>query len=202
MSTDVDVVNNSQVDPKWSLYSPYNSPSFHLSVVLCQKVKVISRDGGASLPIKEGRAEILNSSLVNYSSVTVCARFLTHHFSTDPEGWQIQSLISYGWNILLGSYVAMPCEQSYTGCTQEYQDIFSENQLAWISGKVFGDFLISSNHHFYPAWLPAVWNSACLSASPGQGHFRLNINGLTALEMKDFNNNLFRTDTVSEIKGF
>ena len=69
--------------------------SFYLSVVLGQNMKVISTDAGASVPREEGRAEILNSSLVKYSSLTVCARFLTLHFTADPDGWPIQSLISY-----------------------------------------------------------------------------------------------------------
>ena len=160
-------------------------------------MKVISTDAGVSLPRKEGQAEILNSSLVKYPEVTVCARFLTHHFSADPEDWPTQSLISYGSGDLLGSYVAMPCDQLYPGCTQEYKDIFTENQLAWISGKVFGDFFISNNHYFYPAWGSAVWNSVCLTARAGLGHFRLNINGLTALEIKDFDSNLFKKEKVT-----
>ena len=50
----------------------------HLSTTtatLSMKMKVISTDAGASLPAKDGRAEILNSSLEKYSSLTVCARF-------------------------------------------------------------------------------------------------------------------------------
>ena len=159
-------------------------------------MKVISRDAGASLPRKEGRAEILNSSLVTFSSLTLCARFLTIHFSTDPEGLPTQSLISYGSDDLLGSYLAMSCDQSYPGCTQEYRDIFSASQLSWISGSVFGYFSLSSTPQFYPAWWPGVWNSVCLTASPSLGTFRININGLTVMEIKEFNNSLFIRDKV------
>ena len=82
-----------------------------LSVVLGTEMKVISTDGGASLPAKEGRAEMLNSSLGKYPEVTLCARFLTHHFSTHPDGEPIQTLISYGKNDFLSSLVARPCDQ-------------------------------------------------------------------------------------------
>ena len=124
----------------------------YLSLSLGVKMKVISTDGGASFPRKEGRAEILNSSLVKYSQLTVCARFLTLHFSTDPDSWPTQSLISYGSDDLLGSYLAMSCDQSYTGCTQEHKDKFRENHLSWISGSVFGYLFVSNTPQFYPAW--------------------------------------------------
>ena len=179
-----------------SVQSYSNSLSLHLSVAAGKMMKVISTDAGALQPRKPGQAEILDSSLVNYSSVTVCARFLTHHFSTHPEDWPTQSLISYGLDDLLASYLAMPCDQSYAGCTQQYKDIFSENQLPWISGKVFGYLLISNNHHFYPAWWPAVWNSACLTASPALGHYRININGLTVWQREEFTSNLFKEEKV------
>ena len=52
-----------------------NSTFYDFSAVLGMKMKVISTDAGASLPAKDGRAEILNSSLEKYSSLTVCARF-------------------------------------------------------------------------------------------------------------------------------
>ena len=161
-------------------------------------MKVISRDAAASLPAKDGRAEILNSSLVKYSQLTVCARFLTHHFTTDPQGLPTQSLISYGSDDLLGSYLAMSCDQSYPGCTEEYRDIFRASQLTWISGSVFGYFSLSSTPQFYPAWRPAVWNSVCLTASPGLGTFRVNINGLTDLEIKEFNNSWFNREKVGQ----
>ena len=93
-----------------------------LSLVLSTKVKVISTDAGASLPAKDGRAEIMNSSLGKYPGVTLCARFLTHHFSTHPDGEPSQTLISYGYNALLTSFVARPCDLLYYEahfCTQK-----------------------------------------------------------------------------------
>ena len=51
---------------------------FYLSVAAGKKMAVISTDSGASLPAKDGRAELLNSSLVNYQELTLCARLLSH----------------------------------------------------------------------------------------------------------------------------
>ena len=76
-------------------------------------MRIITTDGGASLPAREGRAELLNSSLENYSEMTLCARFLTYHFSTHWDGFPYQALISSGSNALLGSYVAKSCEQRF-----------------------------------------------------------------------------------------
>ena len=157
---------------------------------------VISRDGGASQPLKEGGAEVVNSSLGRFPSLTVCARFLSHNFSPDPAGRPPQALISYGRDDLLSSFVAMSCEGSYPGCTGEYKDILRENKVQWISGKVFGHLFISDSHHFYPAWRPAVWNSVCLTARPGLGQYGLNINGLAVLEMRNSTSNLFSRDKV------
>ena len=194
MSTDADVVNNSQVDTRWSPVDIILT--LYLSEVLGVKTRVISRGGGASLPSKLSQTEMLNSSLVKYSQLTVCARFLTLHFSTDPDGWPTQSLISYGSDDLLGSYLAMSCDQSYTGCTEEYRDIFRASQLSWISGSVFGYFSLSNTPQFYPAWWPAVWNTACLTASPGLGNFRININGLTVWQTEDLHSTLFKRKKV------
>ena len=92
-----------------------------LNVALSTKMKMISTDAGASLPAKDGGAEILNSSLVKYSELTLCARFLTHSFSTHPDGEPIQTLISYGDNNFLRSGVATPCDKYYKAdfCTEQ-----------------------------------------------------------------------------------
>ena len=60
--------------------------SSYRTATLSMKVKLISTDDGASLPAKDGRAEILNSSLMKYPE-TLCARFLTHQFYTHSDGW-------------------------------------------------------------------------------------------------------------------
>ena len=88
-------------------------PPFLSTRALSQKVKVISTDAEASLPAKDGRAEILNSSLVKYPELTLCARFLTHHFSTHPDGYSSMAIISYGYSTFLHSSVARPCDQYF-----------------------------------------------------------------------------------------
>ena len=94
---------------------------FPPSRALSQKMTVISADPGASLPAKSGQAEILNSSLKKYPEATICARFLTHHFSTHSDGQPSQTLISYGYNDFLSSLVARPCDQHYQAdlCTRQ-----------------------------------------------------------------------------------
>ena len=74
---------------------------------------MISTDAGASLPAKDGRVEVVNSSLGKYSEVTVCARFLTHHFSTHPDSGPEQIVIFYGDYGLLRSYITRPCDQDF-----------------------------------------------------------------------------------------
>ena len=154
---------------------------------------VISTDAGASLPAKDGQAEILNSSLVKYPEVTLCARFLTHHFSTDPDGFPFQTLISYGKNVLLGSFVARSCDQFYQGCTEYYRDKVETQQ--WIRGKVFGNVYLSGNDYFYPVWWPAVWNTACITIRASQQHYRvnININGHTVVQTEDIADNVLNS---------
>ena len=45
-------------------------------------------------------------------------------------------------------------------------------------------------------WLPKVWNSVCLTASPELGTFRININGLTVWQTEDVISNLFQKEKV------
>ena len=59
-----------------SLWAEFvNSP--YLSEAVSKKMKVISTDARALLPARSAQAELLNSSLVNYSSLTLCARLQT-----------------------------------------------------------------------------------------------------------------------------
>ena len=148
-------------------------------------MKVISTDAGASLPAKDGRAEILNSSLGKYPEVTLCARFLTHHFSTPSDNYPFQTLISYGKDVLLSSYVGKSCDQFYQGCTENYRDKVEAQQ--WIRGKVFGDFYHSGHFYFYPVWWLEIWNTACITVRASQQHSRvnININGHTVVQSQD-----------------
>ena len=158
-----------------------------------RKMRVISTDPGALLPAKDGQAEILDSSLTTFSSLTICVRFLTFTFSVYPDEWPIQTLISYDGGGLLNSYIAIPCDEAYPGCTEEYQDILATIDIQWIRGQSYGyDF----SDLTYPVWWPAVWNSACISAIPGQGYFRLNINGHTAFQTNNQDHTLFKNHKV------
>ena len=162
----------------------------HLSVGLSMKMKVISTDPGASQPAKDGQAELLNSSLEKYSEVTLCARFLTHHFSTPSDNYPFQTLISYGKDVLLSSYLGKSCDQFYQGCTENYRDKVEAHQ--WIRGKVFGSLYLSGNDYFYPVWWPAVWNTACITIRASQQHSRvnININGHTVFQSQEIANDI------------
>ena len=54
-------------------------------------MRVISTDPRLLLPAREGEAELLNSSLALGSDWTVCARLLTHQFSTYPDMGPLQA---------------------------------------------------------------------------------------------------------------
>ena len=157
------------------------------------KMKVISTDPGASLPAKDGRAELMNTSLVNISELTVCARFLTHHFSTPPDNYPFQTIISYGQDSLLCSYVGKSCDFFYQGCTENYIEKFEGQQ--WIRGKVFGNFYISGYNYFYPVWLPAVWNTFCITIRATHQYYRVNItiNGHKMVETREIANDFSKS---------
>ena len=161
---------------------------------------VISTDAGASLPAKDGRAEILNSSLVKYPEVTLCARFLTHHFSTPSDNYPFQTLISYEKDVLLSSYVGKYCDQFYQGCTENYRDKVATQ--GWIRGKVFGSLYLSGNDYFYPVWWPAVWNTACITIRASQQHYRINvnINGHTVVQTEDIADDFLNSSEASEVE--
>ena len=140
-----------------------------------------------------GQAEILNSSLVKYPEVTLCARFLTHHFSIHPDGYPFQTLISYEEDDLMGSYVARPCEKKYEGCTENNRDRLETQQ--WIRGKIFGTSYISGYNYYYPVWWPTVWNTVCMTVRVSQQHSRvnININGHTVVQTEDILNNVLNS---------
>ena len=123
---------------------------------MARSMKVISTNPGASQPRRESWAELMNSSLAKYPSVTVCARFLTHHFSPNIAGRPTpQSLISYGTNALLSSFLARPCDQTYTGCTQDYKKMFSRNKMdqresVWLFVSFQQSLLLKGRKPFTP----------------------------------------------------
>ena len=104
---------------------------FLFTRALSKKMKVISTDPGAPLPATDGQAEILNSSLTKYPEVTICARYLTHHFSTHSDAEPTQTLISYGNNNFLSGLVARPCDQYYKAdiCTRLGNHNFHSNDI-------------------------------------------------------------------------
>ena len=130
---------------------------------------------------------MVNSSLAKYPEVTLCARFLTYHFSTHPDGWPYLSLISYWKNALLSSYLAKPCEHLFQGCTDIERERIAGQHRQWTEGKVFGSSYISGHQYYYPVWLPGVWNTVCITVRASQQHYRLNINinGHTVVQTED-----------------
>ena len=157
-------------------------------------MKVISTDARTSLPAKSGQAEILNSFLAKYPELTLCARFLTHHFSSYTDSWPTQALISVGKSDLLASYSGTECDQFKSGCTQFYKDIIRGDQHVWTKGKVFGVFYDSKNNHIYPVWWPGVWNVVCISVS--QEYIEININGRLVWQTQDFAEKFIKTSKV------
>ena len=65
-----------------------------------------------------------------------------------------------------------------------------------MTGEVFGHVYISGKNYFYPVWRPGAWNTACISASPSLGYYRININGHIAWEKRDVARNLFKINEV------
>ena len=177
-------------------------PSLVLLLVLvvaeccsCRTIKLITTDPAVSLPDRAGGAELLNSSLEKYQEFTICLRLKTYQFSTYPDKESYQYIVSIknSGNFMLGSYVALPCEQMYSGCTGTYQKQIS----SWKHGAVFG-FLRESDSllgHFSP-WLPEVWTSACLSSSRPEGSFTVNINGQTVFETRETEGNYFTGENL------
>ena len=161
----------------------------------CRTVKMITTDPAVSLPGRAGSAELLNSSLEKYSEFTICLRLKTYQFSTYPDKESYQYIVSIknSGNFMLGSYVALPCEQMYSGCTGTYQNKIS----SWKHGAVFGFLRESSSllDHFSP-WLPEVWTSVCLSSSRLEGSFTVNINGETVYQTREAEGNYFTGENL------
>ena len=66
------------------------------------------------------------------------------------------------------------------GCTEAYKEALTKHGQQWIRGKVLG---LSFDGHFYPQWLPGVWNSVCITATAeADTEDRININGQIVLE--------------------
>ena len=100
---------------RFTKFSNYHNVTFPPDLSQALSMRVISTDPRASLPAKHGQAEILNSSLKKYPEATICARFLTYHFSTHSDSGPEQILLSSGDDVLLSSYITRPCELKFQG---------------------------------------------------------------------------------------
>ena len=65
-------------------------------VELASGIKVIATDKKQRLPPKNGYVEILNSSLSDYETFSLCGRFLTYQFTSHPDTQTFQILLSMG----------------------------------------------------------------------------------------------------------
>ena len=53
----------------------------------------------------------------------------------------------------------------------------------WVRGKVFGQYYDPPfSYSVYPVWRPAVWHSACITASQASGLVTINMDGERVLE--------------------
>ena len=83
-------------------------------------MRVISTDQDLLLPREGGQAEIVSSSLSQYSSFTICARVFTFQFPKD-KARLTQPLLSIGDVELTSSYVAWQCDHMSGGCTEFFK---------------------------------------------------------------------------------
>ena len=108
-------------------------------------VRVLKTDSSQFLPKLSDQADVLNSGLAGYEEVTVCARFLTHQFNCHKDAYDYQGLITVSEFWLLGSYLALPCDWYYDGCT-----VYKKSYIpGWTHGTAFGYY---EESNFYRAW--------------------------------------------------
>ena len=151
---------------------------------VCRTMRLISTDPRLMLPPKDGKVEILRSSLLNLEEMTLCARIKTHNFNTQPDSAQTTQILVYledTW--LLATLAAMPCEQAWAGCTQSIQGMLGHH---WRQGRVLGYFREPQGDNntplreYYPVWPPARWNTVCITASTTR--LQININTESVLQ--------------------
>ena len=157
-----------------------------LALTLCSRealsVRVLKTDSTQFLPPLSGQADILNSGLSRYEEVTVCARFLTHQFNCHRAAYDYQGLITLAEFWLVGSYLALPCDWSYEGCT-----LYKKSYIpGWTHGTAFGYY---EESNFYRAWEPASWTSFCFTGSAPLKQSRVFINGELSLTINNYPGN-------------
>ena len=142
-------------------------------------VRVLKTDSSQFLPKLSDQADVLNSGLAGYEEVTVCARFLTHQFNCHKEAYDYQGLITVSEFWLLGSYLALPCDWYYDGCT-----VYKKSYIpGWTHGTALGYYEASN---FYRAWEPGRWNSFCFTGSALVNQSRVFINGEQRLALNNY----------------
>ena len=148
-------------------------------------IKMITTNQDRVLPQKGGYAQLLNSSLKAYDSVSVCGRFVTYQFTVHPDTVTHQVLLSAGKHYLLSGYVALPCGHVEPGCTQYNKDRLG---TGWKYKRVLGFSNLGKSNSFsyYPVWEPGQWNSFCVTASISGALLRVNINGQTMAESDSY----------------
>ena len=154
-----------------------------LPLTLCSRavlsLRVLQTDSTQSLPPLTGQADILNSGLAEYEEVTVCARFLTHQFNCHRAAYDYQGLITVAEFWLLGSYLALPCDWSYEGCT-----LYKKSYIpGWTHGTAFGYY---EESNFYRAWEPGSWTSFCFTGSAPLKQSQVFINGKLSLAINNY----------------
>ena len=159
---------------------------------LADCLKVLTTDRSLVLPDRLGQAELLNSSLLGLTEVTLCLRFNTFRFSTYQRPWYSQSVLTYGDKSLLYAYVASDCEAKFPGCTGRYKKWVGDS---WAHGRAFGYFYEEAKSEgFYPGWQPGLWNHGCITASDSQGFVDININGETHYRSNNYRGSFSRQD--------
>ena len=142
-------------------------------------LRVLRTDPTKFLPDLDGQAEVLNSELAEQDEVTVCARFITFQFNCPQDAYDYQGMITLEKFWLLGTYMALPCDWSYEGCTVYKKSYIKD----WRHGTAFGYY---EESNFYPSWEPGRWNSFCFTGSSLLSEANVFINGDRMLNIKKY----------------
>ena len=65
----------------------------------------------------------------------MCDRFLAYQFPHHEDEEPLQAVLSVGGRILVGSYLALPCDTAWSGCTEHFQERLGEK---WNYGRLQG----------------------------------------------------------------
>ena len=88
-------------------------------------------------------------------------------------------MVTVGEVWLLGTYMALPCDWQYDGCT-----IYKKSYITdWKHGTAFGYY---EKSNFYQSWEPGRWNSFCFTASSLLEQARVFLNGEEKLNFKNY----------------